>query len=485
MIDEFISGEGRYGRSAEYARLKDFLGEGPDGARLAVVLGRRRQGKSMLLQELALELGSFYWEAAEQSSTQNLQSFSTDWSAYIRSPGPIRFASWEEALATVMAEPRSRLGLLIDEVGYLIATAPAFPSLLQRHLGPTAERTGTARVVLCGSIYAQMTKLLDIDSPLYGRHQLQLNLQPFNYREAAGFWGLTGNPDAAFQLNALIGGTPAYLRYARWHRPSRGNVAAWAQEYLLDPGSPLHKEGQILVAQDPTLVDKALYWSVLAAVADGARRRGDLADAIGKPAGALNQALAVLSSGGWIELVADPLHDRSTSILLADPIIRTHRVLIAPNSPRLDRGFAKQVWEDSQHRLGRLIHAPHLEHLANEWVLQFASAQSVGGSVRSSGPGILRRKNTTNQLDVIAVSPDRHDVDRICAVGEVKAEKQPVGVAELDRLDGIIANLGTRAAPVVRRLLFARAGFTAELTRLARTRGDLELIDLDRLYSGT
>jgi uncharacterized protein len=67
----------------------------------------------------------------------------------------------------------------------------------------------------------------------------------------------------------------------------------------------------------------------------------------------------------------------------------------------------------------------------------------------------------------------------------VKAERQPVGVIELARLDGIIANLGRKAAPVVRRLLFARAGFTSELTRLTRTRGDIELIDLDRLYSGT
>jgi uncharacterized protein len=479
-----MSSEHRFGRSVEYTRLKQFLTDGTKGARLAVVLGRRRQGKSMLLQELAAELGSFYWEAAEQSSTQNLLSFSNEWSAFVQSAGPIRFASWEEALATVMGETRSKVGILIDEVGYLIDTAPEFPSLLQRHLGPTAERSGSALVVLCGSIYAQMTDLLDINSPLHGRQQLLVNLQPFNYREAAEFWGLTDNPDAAFQLDALIGGTPAYLRYARWHRPSRGNVGAWAREFLLDPGSPLYREGQILVAQDPTLVDKALYWSVLSAIADGATRRGDLAGAIGKQSGALHQALSVLSAGGWIELVTDPLHDRSTSIKLADPIIRTHRVLIAPNTRRLDRGFAKQVWEDSQHRLGRLIHAPHLEFLANEWVQRFAAAQSVGGSIRSSSPGVLRRQGAVKQLDVIAVSPDRNDVDRICAVGEVKADRQPVGVGELDRLDGIIAHLGEKAAPTVRRLLFARAGFTSELTRMVRTRNDLELIDLDRLYFG-
>jgi hypothetical protein len=45
--------------------------------------------------------------------------------------------------------------------------------------------------------------------------------------------------------------------------------------------------------------------------------------------------------------------------------------------------------------------------------------------------------------------------------------------------------MGQRAAPHVRRLLVARAGFTAELRRLARQRSDVELVDLSRLYGGS
>jgi hypothetical protein len=33
-------------------------------------------------------------------------------------------------------------------------------------------------------------------------------------------------------------------------------------------------------------------------------------------------------------------------------------------------------------------------------------------------------------------------------------------------------------------MLVARAGFSAELRRTARSRSDVELIDIDRLYSG-
>lgn len=464
--------------------LNDFVGDPMPGSRLAIVRGRRRQGKSLLLQALAAATSSFYWEAAEQSETQNLESFSVAWADFVGVRGPMRFRSWEEALAVTLAPTAAPLGIFIDEVGYLIATSPAFPSLLQRHFGPASERSGTSRVILCGSIYAQMTQLLGPNAPLRGRHRLVVDVEPFGFREAAEFWGLTGNPDAAFQLHALVGGTPAYLRFAGDAKPARGNVGRWAADHLLRPSSPLFEEGRILVAQDPTLPDKALYWSVLGAVADGASRRSTIASAVGRAEAALAQPLTVLTAGRWIDMVPDPFHRRSTTVQIVEPIVRTHRVLIAPNSRRLSLGQASAVWTDAQHRIARLIHAPHLETLANDWVLRHAAPQSIGGMARLSAPGVFRRGGVANQIDVVAVEPDRNDVDRICAIGEVKAERSAMAAVELERLDRLVSELGSRAAPTVRRLLVARGGFTAQVQRLAHQRGDIELVDLDRLYGG-
>lgn len=477
-----------FGREKEWGLLQGFLDESL-GSRLAVVYGRRRQGKTTLLQELAAVTNSFYWEAAEQSSAQNLESFSNAWTDFIESGGPIRFRNWEEALESVLApsnfDPLGLTGsVMIDEVGYLIGTAPEFPSLLQRHFGPRAQSSGKVRVILCGSIYAQMTRLLAAGQPLRGRQSLEVDVRPFDYRTAASFWGLDGHPDAAFRLHALIGGTPAYLRFAGGKTPSKGNVDRWVVDHLLNPASPLFHEGQLLVAEDPTLVDKALYWSVLGAVADGFNRRTEIADALRRSPGALAQPLAVLEAGSWIEMVPDPFHGRSTTVTLNEPIVRMHRVLIAKERRRLDLGQATAVWEDSHSRVSRLIYGPHLEWIANDWMLRFASSKTVGGSIRSSGPGILRLGGVTHQLDLVGLEPDRQDVDRICVIGEVKAEKSSMGIAELERLDLIATKLGDRAAPTVRRMLVARSGFSAELKRTSRTRSDIELVDLHRLYDG-
>jgi uncharacterized protein len=478
-----------FGRDREWAELDQFATPGSPGARLAVVYGRRRQGKSFLLQDLVRVHGGFYWEAAQQSRSQNLEAFSNAWATYCSSPGRPRFMTWSDALEAVFSQPARSNGqpnvVVFDEVGYLVETATEFPSILQRFFGPEAERTGTTAMIVCGSVMSHITRLFSAGKPLRGRQTRNLRIDPFGYRESAEFWGLAGNPDAAFRLHALIGGTPAYRRFADGEAPKGGNVDRWAVKHLLNPASPLFQEGEILVAEDPTLVDKALYWSVLNAIADGQRRRGDVAEAIGRPSGWLTQSLNVLVAGAWIEQRRDPLHAKASTLLLTDPILRTHRVLIAAERFRLERGNAQAVWDDSQTRLATAVYAPHLEWMAADWLGRHASSESAGGTVRLAGPAVLRSGGRSYQLDVVVSEPGPNDADRVCAVGEVKAENAPMGEAELHRLDEVIGALRTRQAPMVKRLLVARRGFTAELKRTARRRGDIELIDLDRLYDGT
>jgi AAA+ ATPase superfamily predicted ATPase len=474
-----------FDREQEWAELARFLEDPAREPRLMVVYGRRRQGKSLLLQELARKAGGLYWEAAQQSREQNLASFSAAWSRWTRAPGPYRFASWEEAIETVFAHsgPHRRPALLLDEVGYLVETAPEVPSLLQRRFGPTTAAP-PVRMILCGSVFAQMTRLLGAGQPLRGRQSRNLRVDPFPFRVAARFWGLDDHPDAAFRLHALIGGTPAYKRFAGGEAPRHGNVDEWVVRHLLDPGSPLYFEGSLLVAEDPTLVDKALYWSVLNAVADGGRRRGEIAATIGRPDTALSQPLASLVEGAWVEQRPDPLHRRASTILLTEPMLRTHRLLIAPERARLDRGEATAVWQDAQPRLARAAYRPHLEWLAAEWALRHADPDSVGGSLRSVGATVLRSAGQRHQLDLVGVEPDRHGNDRVCVVSEAKAEREPMGIGELERLDAVIALVARRAKAQVKRLLVARGGFTSELRRTARRRRDVELVDLDRLYRG-
>ena len=72
------------------------------------------------------------------------------------------------------------------------------------------------------------------------------------------------------------------------------------------------------------------------------------------------------------------------------------------------------------------------------------------------------------------------------AIGEAKAAMTPVRVRELRRLEhlrGLLPSARVEQPPKL--LLFGRAGFSADLTAEAAARPDVELISLDRLYSGS
>jgi uncharacterized protein len=447
-----------FDRTSEWAALCQFVESNGAENRLAIVLGRRRQGKSMLVRSIVQASDGFYFEAAQQSSAQNLDDFSRAWAHYSGNVG-LSFASWSAVVEHIAQLPKraSPRVIAIDEVGYLIDSTPELPSLLQRLF--TEQPAGALRIVLCGSAFAQMRQLLSPSAALRGRQHQTLQVNPFDYRTAATYWGLDANPDAAFRLHALIGGTPAYRRFTTDGPLADGDVDRFAAQHLLTPTSGLHGEGRAVVAEDHSLQDKSLYWAVLNAVAEGSIRRSDVARALDRP--------------------------DSTTLVLTEPMLRTERILLAPERARIDRGRAVEVWQDAQPRLARRVYGPHLEWMASEWALSFAAGATVGGDVRSAAPAMFVRRGVRSQIDVIAVAPDRDDVERVCAIGECKAGVDPMALSELHRLDGLVHQLSDSVPPSAKRLLFARSGFTAELKRAARQRGDVELIDLQRLYHGS
>jgi hypothetical protein len=69
----------------------------------------------------------------------------------------------------------------------------------------------------------------------------------------------------------------------------------------------------------------------------------------------------------------------------------------------------------------------------------------------------------------------------VTAIGEAKWHGEPVGVEQLQRLEHIRALLPPRRAPEPPRLLL----FSPDLSRAARRRSDVEVVDLDRLYRGS
>ncbi len=131
-----------FGRDLEWADLADFAFSPLPGLRIAVVYGRRRQGKSYLLRRLADAVGGLYHLATEQAEPVSLRRFGDSVAAWAGLPsGSFGFGDWERALLTAVEvlAARARSGttsaapplLVLDEFPYLCQETPGLPSVIQ------------------------------------------------------------------------------------------------------------------------------------------------------------------------------------------------------------------------------------------------------------------------------------------------------------------------------------------------------------------
>jgi hypothetical protein len=494
-----------FDRDAEWADLVEFVLSPLPGLRIAVVYGRRRQGKSYLLRRLADGAGGLYHLATEQAEAVSLRRFGDSlavWSGL--SAGAFGFGGWEQALQTAAqvmaarsrsqgAQPEPSL-LVLDEFPYLTEETPGLPSIVQSlydSLGPGAgAETASLRLILCGSAISVMGNLLSGTKALRGRAALELRVRPFGYRDAREYWGIE-NPAAAFAHHALIGGTPGYRELVPDPRVPENPawLGDWMERNVLRPSMPLFDEARRVVHEDPRIRDTATYSSVLAAVAAGESSPTKIGGLLGRPATSLAHQLTTLASAGFIDRHQDLLLERRPVVTVADPMVRFHQLVIEPYLADLEAGRAREVWDESAHTIESKILGPHFEALAAEWTTRYGAAEA-GLVVGPVGQTVIacREHKTGHEIDVLGLgrgSRPRTPRAPIAFIGEAKHRDRRPGLAELRRLEHLRELLtaeGHDATDAVMGL-FSVSGFTGELaTAAADSQGRILLTNLDALY---
>ena len=481
-----------FDRDVEWAELARFVADDRPGATLGVVSGRRRQGKTLLLYQLAQASGGFYFGATEATSTESLRRLGEALGAYSGSPGPVHLPDWGTAVDALLALGRERpVTVVLDEFPYLVRAARDLPSIIQHALTPgRPERTGSrARLLLCGSALSFMGGLLAGSAPLRGRAGLELPVQPLDFRAAAAFWQID-DPLLAVRVFSVVGGTPAYRReYVQDDTPAGpDDFDAWIVRTVLNPARPLFREARYLLAEDPDLRDTALYHSVLAAVAEGNARRGGIAGYIGRKATDLQHPLTVLEDAGLLLREPDPLRSGRSNYRITEPLITFYQAVMRPAWTALEQRRGADVWRRSQRRFASAVLGPRFEEIVRQWALRFAEPELLGGHVAQVSAATLTDPDTRtrHELDLVAVGePPTGDGPRpLLAIGEVKWGRR-LGRTELHRLERIRALLARRPgfdATGARLLLAGGHGFDDDLVEATAGRPDVVLVDPALLY---
>lgn len=478
-----------FNRVSEWDALARFAARGrsgrPAGATLGVVSGRRRQGKSYLLQALAQSTGGLYFAATEATEAESLRLFGAALSKHTGSVPEIPYRDWNDAIIHLFRTFQGRpVPAVIDEFPFLTRMSSALPSIIQRELGPGASgETSQARLILCGSAVSVMGKLLAGQAPLRGRAGLELMIAPFDYREAARFWEIT-DPALAVRLHAIVGGTPAYR-----HEFTQGDAPAsiedfnpWVARTVLDRRTPLFREARYLLAEESDIREPGLYHSVLAAIAHGQTTTGAIASFIGRKADQITHPLNVLEDAALIRREPDMFRSGRSRYRILEPLITFYEAIMRRRWPELELGQATVVWNSSRSTFLSQVVGPHFETICRDFASR-SGPELFGGYPAEVGAGVVNDpgQRTQIQIDVAVFAvPEPGRPRQVLSLGEAKWGEIMGSrhVRRLERARDLLGNAGYDTSDTSL-ACYSGAGFHDDLRESDR----LRLVGLDRLYA--
>lgn len=438
-------------RDREQAQLWEAAEQAPS---LAVVVGRRRVGKSFLLASTLTGERVISFQGDEQGERQHLELLAEEAGRVLLGAPALRFDSWEAALDFFGTQAaQAPLTLVLDEFQYLWNAQPALDSIIQRHWDRWQRAGSPIVIVLCGSALSLMERLLSHGSPLYGRATLRLLITPLDYR-FAGEFARTDDPEKLLRRYAVLGGTPQYQVWA-----GSGGLRAIIRDRILTKGAPLYEDPLHLLREGEGIRDPGTYLAVLRAIAGGATHHNEIAQQAGITSANLSPRLARLEELGYVQpvfpLAAEGREERSV-YRISDPFFRFWFRYVARNRSRLERGRVDEVLADVVDDLDNLM-GQTFEDCCRHWVGHYADEQSVG---RLEQVGSWWSRDGSVEIDVVGVRRHRYELLGSCTW------RRTVDEDALDELYEQRAALGGKAARA-RLVLFAREGFTDSLRERA------------------
>lgn len=330
-------------REEETAFLEDAYAQ--NKSQLLVLYGRRRVGKTYLLQHFMKGKKHAYYLCTKGNEAEQIRLLSRmvgetfNDTALALSP----FSDWR-ALFLYLHEKaqKEKFLLVIDEFPYLINANPAITSIFQKYWDEYLSKT-KIMLVLCGSSIAMMeSEVLAHRSPLYGRRTGQWKVKPLNFENALKFFPKGAHFEEATRIYAITGGVPFYLAELDLSKTAIENIL----EKIAKKGKLLYEEGELLLKEE--LRDPSTYFSILEAMSAGNTKQTEIANRVGMLPTALPRYLLTLERLEYIQKIApvtEPKRSKKTIYKIKDNFMDFWFKFVYPNRSYIEESNYKKFRE--------------------------------------------------------------------------------------------------------------------------------------------
>ncbi len=269
-----------YDREKEQRVLSEVLLRSKAEARMTVLMGRRRIGKT----ELSLRCGDetlLYFFVGKKAEAMLCQDYVREIREKMDVPILGTPNSFSEVFRFVLQLSESRpFTLVIDEFQNFLKVNPAVFSDIQRDWD-LHKHSSHLNLIISGSVFTLMTKIFeDKEEPLFGRADEMMTLEPFStnvLKQILKDFNPEYTPEDLLALYSITGGVPWYVTLLL-DKGKNGRDSMLAA--LTEENSPFINEGKnILIEEFGT--DYVTYFSILTCIASGMKTRSEIENELG------------------------------------------------------------------------------------------------------------------------------------------------------------------------------------------------------------
>jgi AAA+ ATPase superfamily predicted ATPase len=447
-------------RKEELERLRRAAAEAPQ---LVVMRGRRRVGKSYLLDRSFAEHRLVYFQADEGETRGHLDFLAAELGRLVNAP--IAFRDWNEALSSLDEQAqRQPLVVVLDEFQWMLQAEPLLDSIVMRHFDRWERARIPITLVISGSALTMMEQLLEGDRPMFGRAGYRPFLQPFDYRDATLFATNATSTDQKLLRYGILGGTAQYQVWA-----GQASVREILKHRILTKDEPLFEEPLQLIRGESAIREPGNYYQLLRAIARGATHFNEILQQSKISSGQLlTGRLDRLAKLRYIDERRPLGGNGSPSWSVSDPFFRFWFRYVYPNRSRLQRGRVQEVCDailtDIDNYMGGVF-----EQVCRDWAGRHSADPHLAGA---EDIGAYWTRTHDVEVDLVA-----HKRKGIVAVGSCKWSTR-ADTHDLDRLIELRGRI--RGAGSAALYIFAR-DFHKSLVERAEYDG-VRLVSADELF---
>lgn len=320
-------------------------------ASLVVVKGRRRIGKSRLIEEFAKDKKFIHFSGILPTNNVTAQSqrdvFSKQLAQQLGLPALLA-NDWSD-LFTLLAQQtkKAKVVVLFDEISWMGSKDPTFLGKLKNAWDMAFKKNPHFILILCGSVSQWIEENIIKSTGFFGRISLSLTLEELPLKDCNHFLeelGFQGPAHEKFKLLSVTGGIPWYLEQIHPKMNADDNI----KSLCFQKGGVLAKEFD-LIFHDLFTSRSQIYKRIIEILAKGPLEFNQIYQELSySKSGVLSGYLDDLMNAGFFSrdytwLLKTGKESRLSHFRLSDNYLRFYLKYVEQNKQRIHRGEFKEI----------------------------------------------------------------------------------------------------------------------------------------------